>query len=236
MKKINKQKVQACYDAFSKDYDQSAIDNAAVIMDHPIILNLLKKEINKKGVGLDLGCGTGILTLKTASFVKKIIGLDISPKMIKIAKSKLEPSKLNVRFKQFDITQKIPFKNNCFDFIISSLVVCHIENVKNLYKEVYRVLKPNGIFIFDDLTSNLNKPFHLKHRDYLSEFSADQSKLWEKRKIKNHIQTLKNIGFKIEAIIKTKIDKHIINVLTPEDYKANFGCQFTTIIKARKLL
>ena len=42
---------------------------------------------------------------------------------------------------------KLPFKNNSFDLIISLAVIEHIENVSNYMEQAFRVLKPNGLFL-----------------------------------------------------------------------------------------
>jgi SAM-dependent methyltransferase len=63
---------------------------------------------------------------------------------------------------------KLPFKNNSFDLIISLAVIEHIENVSNYMEQAFRVLKPNGLFYLS--TPNFkycyktfyNDPTHVK--------------------------------------------------------------------------
>lgn len=232
MDKINKKILNQCYSGWASIYNKDAQLNPVIIKDHPIIFELLKPEITPRAVGLDLGCGTCILTLKIASRIKQIIGLDISKEMIAIAKKRAK-RKPNTIFKIADITQRLNFPNKTFDFVISSLTMCHIDDLEPVYKEIFRVLKPQGIFIFDEITSKLKKPFSPKHEDYLEKFGR-KNRIWERHSAKQHLKLLRETGFKIEKIVRTKIDEKLKKVLRPEDYKANYGCHFTTVIKARK--
>lgn len=228
---INKQKLKQCYNSWASVYDENAKQNSVIIKDHPIIFNLLKPDITAECIGLDLGCGTGILTFKIADKVKKIIGLDISKDMI--TKAQTINKKSNVIFKVADISKKLDFPDSSFDFVISSLTLCHIDNLEQVYKEIYRVLKKNGVFIFDEITSKLNKPFLPKYKDYLAEYGKN-SIIWQRHTPEDHLKLIKNLGFKIEKIIETQIDEGLKNILQPNDYKINYGCCFTTIIKIRK--
>jgi len=228
---INKQKVTQCYNLWASVYNENAKQNPVIIKDRTIIIDLLKSDITPKSIGLDLGCGTGILTIKIASKVKKIIGLDISKAMI--AEAQATNNKANASFNVADISKKSGYPDNTFDFVVSSLTLCHIDNLEPVYKEIYRVLKENGIFVFDDITSKLNKSFSPKYRGYLKEFGKDNI-IWQRHTIDKSLRLIKNAGFKIEKVIETRIDKDIENVLEPDDYKTNYGCHFTTIIKARK--
>jgi SAM-dependent methyltransferase len=110
------------------------------LLEMPTTLKLLGNVKGKRI--LDFGCGTGIyakLLTKKGAIIK---GFDISPSMLKIAKE-LNP-KLDLRIGS---GSKIPF-NEKFDIILSSLVVHYIEDWDKMFKEVSRVLKDNGYFIF----------------------------------------------------------------------------------------
>mgnify|MGYP001019043362 FL=1 len=226
---INKNKVRECYNAWSDVYDQNSIHNAAIIMDHPIIIKIIEPEISVNSIGLDLGCGTGILTTLLANKVCEMRGLDISERMIERAKGH---NKDNVQYLVGDISQKLPFDDNFFDFALSSLTLSHIEDLENVYCELRRVLKNNGLFIFDEITSKLNKSFAPKYHDYLKDYSQ-QDTIWTRRQIDDHIKLAERYGFNNETIINTKIDNKLSKVLSKEDYLANKGCQFTSIIKLR---
>ncbi len=96
---------------------------------------------------VDLGCGEGAwgYVYKKLGF-KKLIGIDISEERLKIAKKN-----------GFDETYccngyEMPFDDNSVDFIISNNVFVHVlqdEDKIRIFNEIKRVLKKNGVFIFN---------------------------------------------------------------------------------------
>lgn len=101
---------------------------------------------------LDIGCGTG----RVEDLIKaentdpnsypQIVAADISDEMLKIAKHR-HP---DVEFVQADINA-MPFKDEEFDVVIAAFVIVHIKNLTKAFKEIDRVLKPNGIVILTNI-------------------------------------------------------------------------------------
>jgi len=89
--------------------------------DEPINLKIIEKTknlINSCDTVLDFGCGSGTAAIAIASSVKKINGIDISSKMIELAKRKAEESKVrNIDFEQATIFDE-KFKTESFDVIL----------------------------------------------------------------------------------------------------------------------
>lgn len=108
----------------------------------PTTLKLLGNVKRKKI--LDLGCGPGFYLKKLKKKGAKIKGIDLSKELIRIAKQE-NP---DIEIKQGDITKKLPYKNSEFDAVISPLVLGHIRNWNNVLKEVKRILKNKGVFVF----------------------------------------------------------------------------------------
>lgn len=101
---------------------------------------------DKKSI-VDYGCGTGRLTQFMAKDFKKVIGIDISNKMISEAKAKFDKLK-NVEFYEND-GQSILLPDNSVDIVFAYLVFQHIKKrpmVQNAFKDIFRVLTPGGIF------------------------------------------------------------------------------------------
>lgn len=147
-------------------------------------IEIVKKYVNKETVLLDIGTGGGELLLKIAQFVKKAYGIDHSRSMIKTAKKNLTKSKIsNVKFKLAD-AKKLPFPKEYFDVVICR----HSDFYPN---EVFRVLKPNGIFITQQVgekdKENIKKIFGR------GQFFGERVGTLMNR----HLQELKNQGFKI---------------------------------------
>lgn len=97
---------------------------------------------------LDLGCGTGemIKIILEHNNMKKAYGIDISPKMIEIAKNKL-PEYVNLKIGD---SEKLPYVNEYFDVIYCNDSFHHYPSPKNVIAEVFRVLKTGGSFIICD--------------------------------------------------------------------------------------
>ena len=96
---------------------------------------------------LDLGCGTGTLTLllKQAQPGAEVVGLDADPQVLGIARKKAARAKLEIAF-DLGMAFKLPYPDNSFDRVISSLVFHHLttENKIRASKEAFRVLRPGG--------------------------------------------------------------------------------------------
>ncbi|MDO8460468.1 MAG: class I SAM-dependent methyltransferase [Nanoarchaeota archaeon] len=100
-------------------------------------------NLNGKSV-LCIGCGAGEECEHINSLgAKKVIGIDISKELIDIAKKNYP----TIDFYVMDM-EKLKFKNESFDFIYSSLVMHYVKDWTKVLKEVKRVLKSNGIFLF----------------------------------------------------------------------------------------
>jgi len=138
----------AIYDKVSKHYfnrrkDKSRFDYNRDI-EVPAILKLIGNVKNK--TLLDMGCGFGDHAKKLSKKgAKKIIGFDISKKLIAIANKQ---NISNCKFEYGNLDKKLKYKNNSFDIVYSSLAIHYIKNLSQLFKEVNRVLKQGGIFVF----------------------------------------------------------------------------------------
>jgi len=109
----------------------------------PAMLKILGNIKDKKI--LDLGCGFGEHAKIYSRKGAKITGIDSSKKEIAYAKLRKIG---NTNFIVGDILKKLPFRDNSFDIITSSLVLDYIKNLKKLFKECRRVLKKSGKMIF----------------------------------------------------------------------------------------
>lgn len=97
----------------------------------------------KSGTVLDLGAGTGYLSIELAksSANLQIYGIDLSPKMVEIARNHAKGIE-NVHF-EFGDAAKLLFEDNLIDFIVSTGSLHHWKEPIKVFEECYRVLK-NG--------------------------------------------------------------------------------------------
>jgi len=111
----------------------------------PNFFEYLKKFTNKNFKVLDLGCGSGELTLKLSPFFKEIVGIDPFDDYIKTAKKlKKTIEAKNVIFKVAD-GKKLPFEDEYFDIVFSSRGP--LSTNIDFIKESFRVLKKEGLMI-----------------------------------------------------------------------------------------
>jgi len=116
-----------------------------LFVEKPAMMSRIK-SLSGKNV-LTLGCGSGeecqeILLKKP----DKLTGVDISDKLIEIARSTVT----GVEFFNMD-AENLEFENQTFDFVYCSLMMDYFESWERVLNEVYRVLKPGGIFQFSNL-------------------------------------------------------------------------------------
>jgi malonyl-CoA O-methyltransferase len=95
---------------------------------------------------LDAGAGTGRITLKLYAAGARVTALDISPDMLEILKRK-EP---NIRCVEGDM-ENMPFKDESFDMVFSSLALVHLKKVEPFLDECYRLLKDGGRLVLVNL-------------------------------------------------------------------------------------
>lgn len=109
---------------------------------------------------LDIGCGTGELTLEVAKKAGSeaiVIGLDPEPRMLAVAQQKLrtfESNKnleLKVIFREGTI-ESIPYETGTFDKVLCTMVTHHLDRSLKYrgFREIHRVLKKKGYFINAD--------------------------------------------------------------------------------------
>ena len=171
MKNLKYTKKHYNLDANIKRYSE-AIEQVGLWNSEEIIFY---KYIDKNDKILDLGCGAGRTTI---NLFKKgftnIIGLDIADKLIDFAKQYSKNHSLDIDFVVGDAT-KLDFADNSFDIVIFSFngmqCIPGLVNRKNALKEVYRVLKPGGYFIFT--AHDRHDPKSLKYLPFWEKIEND---------------------------------------------------------------
>jgi ubiquinone/menaquinone biosynthesis C-methylase UbiE len=98
---------------------------------------------------LELGCGTGffLLNLKLAGVVEHGYVTDLSPGMVEVARRNASRLGFEVEGRVAD-AERIPYDDGTFDLVVGHAVLHHIPDVEQSLREVLRVLKPGGRFVF----------------------------------------------------------------------------------------
>jgi demethylmenaquinone methyltransferase/2-methoxy-6-polyprenyl-1,4-benzoquinol methylase len=110
--------------------------------------NQIINIIDKQGSVLDLACGTGILSsmLTDNGMMLKVIGLDLVFDYLRIAKKKRKKLSLTN-----GTAEALPYKSECFDFVISSYLAKYVD-IKKVVDECWRILNHDGMIVFHDFT------------------------------------------------------------------------------------
>ena len=132
------------YKKWAQTYDQDFAINSNYLSPIKISSFFNKHARNTDTPILDVGAGTGLVgecLSKTGN--KKIIGIDISPEMLKQAKLKGSYSSLVAA----DITKKIPLKDHSIGAVVSAGTFTHGHVGPDAFDELLRVTKPGGLFV-----------------------------------------------------------------------------------------
>jgi ubiquinone/menaquinone biosynthesis C-methylase UbiE len=140
----------------------------------------------------DLGCGSGVFTDLLHKQGYQAVGLDISPKLIALGRTKYP----EVEFLEGDVEQ-LPFADGSLDGILLSGLVHHLPDSTRCAKEAYRVLKPGGSFVAFD--PNRMNPFMYLYRDRSSPFYSSVGVTENERPVLAHqiAAVFRQSGFKV---------------------------------------
>lgn len=103
---------------------------------------------------LDLGCGTGALTLRAASKCSRVKGIDINPHMLEIAREKTVKAGFTqkVELVEMGVAELGNEKAENYDAVMGGLCFSELteDEVAFTLKQVYRILKPEGLLLVAD--------------------------------------------------------------------------------------
>jgi len=100
---------------------------------------------------LDLGCGTGLVTLELQPRVRTITGLDGSAGMLaRLAEKARARGLANVRWLQHDLADAAPLPGR-YDLVASSLTLHHVADAPGLLRRIHAALRPGGWLAIADL-------------------------------------------------------------------------------------
>ncbi len=118
------------------------------------------KSLNPKKI-LDIACGTGDFSIEALKLIpKEVIGIDISIEMLKVGNEKIKKKKLeNIITLKLGDSENLEFEDDYFDAAIVAFGVRNFETLQKGLKEIFRVLKPGGVFIVLEFSKPKYFPF-----------------------------------------------------------------------------
>jgi len=173
-------------------------------------LERTRHYLTSKSCVLELGCGSGMTALSHSEHAGYVIATDYSQQMIEIARRRVtEKQQTNIRFIQQDAVSACSIGS--FDMVLALNLIHLLDNRGNLLEEIYKTVKPGGIFVssthcFADRTPYLIYFFNaiskiFRKIPYIHVFSASQ---W--------VDELTTAGFKILESWRSPSDKSMFIV------------------------
>jgi len=182
--------VQSLFDEYASRFDYHLVE----ILDYKVP-QLLKKELLEKlgsnltfDMGIDLGCGTGLSGQVFKPICKQLMGIDLSSKMLEIAKEK----KVYDTVENVEINIYLERSSEKYDFFIATDLLIYIGDLTTFFSNLSMASKPKAIFLFSTES--------VQEADYIL---TNQGRYAHSE---NYIQKLAQLNkFKIINIINTTI-------------------------------
>lgn len=155
-------------------------------------------ELKPGNVVLDLGSGGGFdcfLAAQKVGSSGKVIGVDMTPEMVEKAQTNARKyGYLNVEFRHGDI-EDLPVEDSSVDVIISNCVINLAPDKEKVFREAFRVLKPQGKVFISDMVLLEDLPEELKNDSGLLAGCIAGAVLKEE-----YLRLLKKAGFSAEIL------------------------------------
>jgi demethylmenaquinone methyltransferase/2-methoxy-6-polyprenyl-1,4-benzoquinol methylase len=177
-----KEQVTQMFDTISGNYDglNRVISFGIDIKWRKKVLKLVAAK-NPKTI-LDIATGTGDLAiLMSETNAEKIIGLDLSVGMLEVGKTKIAAKNLSNKIEMVvGDSENLPFEDNSFDAITVAFGIRNFETLDKGLAEIYRVLKPNGIFVILETSNPTKTPYKQGYTFYTKNILPIIGKLFSK--------------------------------------------------------
>jgi len=116
---------------------------------------------------LDLACGTGDLLFAAAERARSAVGLDITHRMLQLARDRQSGTRGNVALVTGDM-MALPFDDERFDVVTTGYGLRNVPNLRAALAEVHRVLAPGGRFLSLDFNRPTSPVIRVVYHAYLS--------------------------------------------------------------------
>jgi ubiquinone/menaquinone biosynthesis C-methylase UbiE len=192
------------YEGFARAYAQNTESNPInALYERPAIM-ALAGDVRGLRV-LDAGCGPGIQAAELVGHGASVTGVDLSEGLLSIARERLGPQ---VSLHRADLSQPLPFPDDAFDLVVSSLVMHYLAEWEPTLREFRRVLVPRGRLVLsthhplmDMRVSGSDDYFgtYTWTEDWIRDGKTMSMRFWH-RPLRAMLSAFDTSGFTVEAI------------------------------------
>jgi SAM-dependent methyltransferase len=207
------ERTRSAYDRWAPRYD--AEPNPHTLLEHAPVLEAVAPS--QQDSILDAGCGTGRYSAVFAELGAAVTGADFSEPMLAVARERVPAAK----FVQVDLERPLPFGNAVFDKVNCAQTLKHLPDLVRPMRELARVLRPNGRFIFSVTHPDMDWEGYearVSPSFNLAEESDIHHHTWN-----TYLAALESTGFGDIHVVDVRVSETIEHLLTPKSFRRVVG-------------
>ena len=184
------------YTRWAETYDD---DNPMITAEEAIVTPRLRELVEPGAVALDAGCGTGRHAATLAELGFEVIGTDLTPAMLDVARTKVPSA--DFREGAFEA---LPVDDASVDLVTSALAVCHAPDLAPVFSEFARVLRPGGRVLISDphpTSGHFGGQAFFAGEDFSMPFVRNHA-----HPISEYIGAMHGAGFRLESMTEIPYD------------------------------
>jgi ubiquinone/menaquinone biosynthesis C-methylase UbiE len=187
--KLTADRLQGTYDEIGDEYEKR------IWFDQYILgLARQRKQLMSKAHGkiLEVACGTG-LNFPFFPTTSAIIAVDLSPRMLDLARQKAADLKLNIQTHVMN-AEKLEFEDGTFDTVTSTLSTCTFPDPVQALREMKRVCRPDGlILLLEHGHSSVSWLANFQDRQVLQHYQQNAGCRWNQ----DPLDLIQSAGIKV---------------------------------------
>lgn len=172
---------------------------------------------------LEIGCGTGTMAILAAQKGANVLGFDVSPHMLRIARDKFEAAGLgdNIELREMGVSGMDKFGDQRFDLVMSTLVFSELSPDEQNYglRQACRILKPGGRIAIADEARPRKTSRRILHSTLripllIVTFALTQTTT---KAVEGLEARVREAGFRIEAATRSSLDSFLYLIAIKEE-------------------